>query len=49
MSDFVRSLMRYNFSSDYALGVLRIARLTHLRMRNTEAAARRTPPSATDG
>jgi membrane-bound lytic murein transglycosylase B len=49
MSDFVRSLMRYNFSSDYALGVLRIARLTHIRMRNTEAAARERRDSAIDG
>lgn len=49
MSDFVRSLMRYNFSSDYALGVLRIARLTHIRMRNTEAAARERQDSAVDG
>lgn len=49
MSDFVRSLMRYNFSSDYALGVMRIARLTHIRMRNTEAAARKRRDSAADG
>ncbi len=33
ISTYVRALMRYNFSSDYALGVLQIAHRTHLRLR----------------
>ncbi len=43
IAQYVRSLMAYNNSSDYALGVLRIARRTHLLLRGTST---QSPESA---